>query len=186
MYYAYPNETEAYLARQQYMLGSDILVAPIYEPRNASGLASISVWIPPQSAWVDWKTGRAPMRAEADGYWVERAYPIENVPVFVRQGALLPLFPRQLVTTPGYAARAYERLEVSCRLCAETTCVARGKVCLSPRNYGCEDGHTLLLCSVLGGEAVSLCRGLSPTHSRAATACTLSWWTTRQLHHLRR
>ena len=60
MYYGWPEEPESYDSGGQYMLGGDILVAPVVGPADgATGLAPQRTWLPPGTNWVDTSTGRA-------------------------------------------------------------------------------------------------------------------------------
>lgn len=88
MYYAFPETEAAYGFKGQYMFGADVLVAPIASGLDApGGSVKKPVWLPPvSSAWVTW-----------DGLWsseggrvVNGSYALEDMPVFVRAGALLP------------------------------------------------------------------------------------------------
>lgn len=73
----------------QYMFGDDLLVAPAVEPMNpASGTASVRVWLPP-GRWRNWFTGRA-YEGPCDAYC---AVPLKQVPLFVRDGAAIPMAP---------------------------------------------------------------------------------------------
>jgi alpha-glucosidase (family GH31 glycosyl hydrolase) len=62
----------------QYLLGDDLLVAPVVEP----GVASWAVYLP-AGAWVDAWTGVR----HAGPVVVERAVPLDEIPVYVRPGA---------------------------------------------------------------------------------------------------
>lgn len=88
MYLEYPTLSEAYANPQQYLLGANLLVAPITRPAGAEGYATQTVWLPP-GLWYD--------------YWTEEAYEgpqtllyradISTIPLFVKAGALLPTQP---------------------------------------------------------------------------------------------
>ncbi len=62
----------------QYMLGDDLLIAPVLEP----GQTSWPVYLPP-GAWVDAWTGAT----VSGGREVARAVPIDEIPVYVRASA---------------------------------------------------------------------------------------------------
>ena len=58
MYYDHPDEPAAYACRNQFMFGSELLVAPITSPADRStGLGRVRAWLPPGD-WVDVFTGQ--------------------------------------------------------------------------------------------------------------------------------
>ncbi len=70
----------------QYLLGDDLLVAPVTEP----GTTSLEVYLP-AGRWIDAWTG-TPLTGPR---LVRREVPLDSIPVFIREGAagsLLPLF----------------------------------------------------------------------------------------------
>ena len=79
----YPNEPEAYNRDLEYLLGRDLLVAPIF---REGGQRNVYL---PDELWYD--------------YWNETEYrgtttidcdvPLEEIPLFVRAGSILPLAP---------------------------------------------------------------------------------------------
>ncbi|WP_051938457.1 glycoside hydrolase family 31 protein [Luteibacter sp. 9135] len=98
MYYHWPEHDEAYTHPSQYMFGNDLLVAPVTVPVGADGTAPFPVWLPP---------GRWYSRDGADvfegGRVLAQCYTLEETPVFVRQGSVVPLYPegmRDLANVP--------------------------------------------------------------------------------------
>ena len=90
MYLDWPQQDAAYLYDRQYMLGSQLLVAPIGTAADkTSGLANKKVWFPPSSQWIDIFTGAV----YAGGTEVTVKVPLERMPVFAKAGAILPLAP---------------------------------------------------------------------------------------------
>jgi alpha-glucosidase len=86
MYYDYPEQEAAYRARNQYMFGDQMLVAPVISPADAaSETAQVCVWLP-EGEWFD--TARGCL--EQGGQTITRRYLINEVPVFVRPGAVIP------------------------------------------------------------------------------------------------
>jgi alpha-glucosidase (family GH31 glycosyl hydrolase) len=71
MYYAFPNEPNAYLADQngnfpQYMLGDDLIISPIVSAGYQNDtLARQTIWIPP-GTWIEGLSG-AVINAAAGG-----------------------------------------------------------------------------------------------------------------------
>ncbi len=87
MYYAYPEDESAYLARGQYQLGDDLLAAPITEPADPqTGLATKDVWIPP-GTWYRFESGEA----FSGPRWVRITGDLETILLFARAGAIVPL-----------------------------------------------------------------------------------------------
>ena len=87
LYYTWPDQPKAYDAANEYMFGDDLLVAPIGQPMK-DGVANISTWLPP-GHWVDRNRGDV-----LDGdRTVTRDYTLDEVPVFVRAGAVVPMNP---------------------------------------------------------------------------------------------
>ncbi len=116
MYYAFPQEPNAYLGDQdgnfpQYMLGDDLLVSPIVSAGyNNDTLARQTVWIPP-GTWIELISG-AIVSAPTGGVMYSRAYDLSEIPMFARAGAVVPMLPLQLGNTIGRASQQYAALEV--------------------------------------------------------------------------
>ena len=86
MYYEWPEASEAYAFRNQYLFGDDILVAPVTAP-GKEGYATVKVWLP-EGKWYEWQT-----RTMLDGgRTVERTFALDEYPVYVRAGAILPMY----------------------------------------------------------------------------------------------
>jgi alpha-glucosidase len=86
MYYDNPESDGAYKATQQFMFGSEMIVAPVLKPVDAEdGMAEVSVWLP-KGEWFDIATG---MMAKGDRT-IKRRYNIYETPVFVKAGAIIP------------------------------------------------------------------------------------------------
>jgi len=85
LYLNYPNSKEAYSFPDEYLLGDDMLVAPVTTPGT---VAKRTMWFPP-GTWTDWFTGRSfrgPVRKTLE-------VPLDRTPVFVRAGGVVPLAP---------------------------------------------------------------------------------------------
>jgi alpha-glucosidase len=90
MYYDYPEAPEAYDARDQYMFGDSMLVAPITAPMDENTkLATKTVWLPP-GTWIEWTSG-ARLQGPAR---VERTFSLKELPVYVKAGAIIPMQPK--------------------------------------------------------------------------------------------
>lgn len=86
LYLECPDEPEAYRF-DEYLLGRELLVAPITSPA-VNGRATRSLWLPP-GEWFDWFTGEK----YPGGRTVVYECPLERMPLFVRAGSILPLQP---------------------------------------------------------------------------------------------
>lgn len=95
MYYDYPTAEEAYTFRNEYMFGDQMLVSPITAPM--SGRYSVQrTWLP-EGNWYEMSTG-----AMVDGGGtVERSYAIDEYPVFVKAGSILPFYNESVQNLKG-------------------------------------------------------------------------------------
>jgi alpha-glucosidase len=94
LYYDWPREEQAYQSKGEYVFGDQMLVAPVTAPADkASGLATEKLWLPP-GEWIEGPTGKH-LRG---GGPVERSFSIEQIPVYLRPGAIIPMQPPMLYT----------------------------------------------------------------------------------------
>ena len=82
LYLDYPDQPAAYTNPEEYLYGSDVLVAPVTSP---GAVAHATVWFPP-GRWIDYFTG-ATFDGPAD-HDLGRAP--DRMPVFVRAGGIVP------------------------------------------------------------------------------------------------
>ncbi|HET6803844.1 MAG TPA: TIM-barrel domain-containing protein [Frateuria sp.] len=80
LYLAYPDTDEAYRHPHEYFFGKSMLVAPVLAPDG-----EVTVWLPPGS-WIDFFTGKR----YAGGRSFSARYAVDQIPVFVREGAIVP------------------------------------------------------------------------------------------------
>jgi alpha-glucosidase (family GH31 glycosyl hydrolase) len=93
MYYDHPWEKEAYRVPNQYMFGSELLVAPVTSPADRELLlARVRTWLP-EGTWIDFFTGMV-YRGGRTAY-LHRD--LDSIPVLARAGAIVPLVPEQAV-----------------------------------------------------------------------------------------
>ncbi len=85
LYLEWPDTEEAYAYRHEYLLGQELLVAPIDEP-GSRGVASKGVYFPP-GTWVDFFSGKRVMGPKV-AVWRS---PLGKLPLFARAGAIIPL-----------------------------------------------------------------------------------------------
>ena len=95
MYYDYPEDNEAYDFRNQYMFGDDMLVAPITAP-GQDGYATLKIWLP-QGEWYEMSTGTLLQ----GGQVVERSFALDEYPVYVKAGAVLPMYTDEVMNLSG-------------------------------------------------------------------------------------
>lgn len=84
LYYHYPEEKAAYQARDQYFFGRQMIVAPVLQPADEKDeMAKVKFWLPP-GEWIDTATGEW----LSGGSFHQRRYLLNEIPVFVRPGAV--------------------------------------------------------------------------------------------------
>ncbi|XEC93001.1 TIM-barrel domain-containing protein [Paenibacillus tarimensis] len=83
LFYDFPQDAKAWDVDDQYMFGPDLLVAPILH----EGARSRTVYLPLGAVWTDAYTGE---KLEG-GASVQVEAPLERIPVFLRDGAELPI-----------------------------------------------------------------------------------------------
>ncbi len=79
---------DAWDLNKQYYFGDWFLVAPAADISDTV----VSVWLPPETVWYDYNTG---LRYEggANGKTIRVAAALEDIPVFVKAGAIVPMGP---------------------------------------------------------------------------------------------
>ena len=80
---------EAYEYKQEYLFGSQLLVAPVTTPADKNGYATVSAWIP-EGKWTDIFTGQV-YKAKKGGKKVKLYRELESIPVLIKEGGILPL-----------------------------------------------------------------------------------------------
>jgi alpha-D-xyloside xylohydrolase len=75
----------------QFMFGPSILVNPVYEFNSRSR----NVYLPATTGWYDFLTGKH----YTGGQTINAAAPYTNIPVFIKEGAILPVGPEIQYTT---------------------------------------------------------------------------------------
>ncbi|HEX8476160.1 MAG TPA: glycoside hydrolase family 31 protein [Pyrinomonadaceae bacterium] len=82
LWFEYPSDITTYQIDQQFLVGRDLLVAPVMQ----ADARKRGVYFPKGDAWLDWWTGK---RYEG-GNWTEVDAPLNRLPLFVRVGASIP------------------------------------------------------------------------------------------------
>ncbi len=85
LFFDFPGEPESYEENDAFMLGRDLLIAPIAD----AGAVSRSVWLPKvEGGWYDIRSG---LRFACGEHRIDA--PLGAAPAFIRAGAVLPLGP---------------------------------------------------------------------------------------------
>lgn len=82
LWYEFPNDKLTYLINDQYMVGSDILVAPVVK----DGMRTRGIYLPLGAEWIDWWTGEK----YESGKTHYLPAPLDILPIFIRVGAIIP------------------------------------------------------------------------------------------------
>ncbi len=90
MYYGNMHAEAAFEAKGQYFFGSELLVAPVTEPADPRSSKAVKrVWFP-EGEWFNFFSGER----YSGGQWQEISAALEEIPVFARAGAIVPLAPK--------------------------------------------------------------------------------------------
>lgn len=97
MFLEYPSDPETENLSSQFMFGEELLVAPVIE--EAAAVKRIYL---PEGEWYDY---HEPQVAYQGGQWIEYPVSLETIPVFVKQGAVVPTMPvmQYIHEDPEYA-----------------------------------------------------------------------------------
>src|SRR5215204_5777386 len=85
LWFEYPNDQRTYTLDDEYLVGRDLLVAPVVR----EGATKRGVYFPAGDDWVDWWTGK---RYEG-GKDAEVEAPLNRLPLFARVGAVVATIP---------------------------------------------------------------------------------------------
>lgn len=87
LYLEYPNDPNTWgdAAKYEFLAGDDFLVAPVYSDTSVRD----DIYLP-KGTWIDYWSGRIYQGGQTiDGYKA----PLDTLPMFVRAGAIVPMFP---------------------------------------------------------------------------------------------
>ena len=94
LYYDWPEANEAYDFKDEYLFGDQMIVAPVVTPGDkVSGLTTEKVWLP-KGEWIEWPTGKHFTGPTT----VDRTFSIEQIPVYVKAGTIVPMQPEMQYT----------------------------------------------------------------------------------------
>lgn len=97
--YDFQHDRQARETDDSYMLGRDLLVAPITE----AGQTSRNVYLP-RGSWVDMGTGEV----HEGHHFITVDAPLERLPVFARGGSVIPMWDKAPESTMGYEPEIIE------------------------------------------------------------------------------
>lgn len=82
LWFEFPEDKLTYLINDQYMVGSDVMVAPVVK----DGMRTRGIYFPAGAGWIDWWTGE---RLESGKTHYPKV-PLDRLPIYVRVGAVIP------------------------------------------------------------------------------------------------
>jgi len=85
LWFEYPDDDRTYLVEDQYLVGRDLLVAPVV----TEAATKRKVYFPKGDNWVDWWTGKL----YEGGKDADIEAPLDRLPLFARAGAVIPTQP---------------------------------------------------------------------------------------------
>ena len=98
LYYDWPEQAAAYESKNEYIFGDQMLAAPVATPADkVTGLAAEKIWLP-KGEWIEWPTGSHFTIPDATGRNFSRNFSIDQIPVYLRAGAIVPMQPPMLYT----------------------------------------------------------------------------------------
>jgi hypothetical protein len=101
MYWEHPADEQAYSCPRQYYFGTELIAAPYVSPRDPhTRLSRQVVWLP-QGDWYHFLSGER----IAGNRWHAAYGPIDDMPVFARAGAIVPMSadgPEAVVANPKH------------------------------------------------------------------------------------
>jgi oligosaccharide 4-alpha-D-glucosyltransferase len=96
-FYSYPDDTIAVKIEDEYLWGSEMIVAPII----VKGQQERKIYLP-EGRWVDFHFGTVYQGKQ----WIDYPVTIEQIPVFVRSGSFIPIA-GPLKTTDNYKSDTF-------------------------------------------------------------------------------
>lgn len=81
----FPNDIESYKTDHQFMLGKELLVAPVVK----KAALNKEVYLP-EGEWIDFNNMQ---KSYTGSQWISYEAPLEVTPLFVRRGSIVPMMP---------------------------------------------------------------------------------------------
>ncbi len=91
MYYKHPEKEDAYHCPQQYYFGENMIAAPICKRMGNRETAVQTIWLP-DGNWYDYRNNQLINGNQK----VTFDYKIDEIPVFIKQGSIIPQQPARL------------------------------------------------------------------------------------------
>jgi alpha-glucosidase len=85
LWFSYPSDVKTYLVEDEFLVGGDLLVAPIVREHETRR----QIYFPAGDTWIDWWNGAR----HAGGSEQKIDVPLDRLPLFVRAGAIIPVQP---------------------------------------------------------------------------------------------
>ena len=102
----HPEDNTCWHIDDEYYFGDDFLVAPVMNSENVRDIYL------PEGDWIDFFTGERHIVADG-GKWLKNVeVPLERMPVFVRCGATIPVYPEQVDSTDDMDMSKVEEITV--------------------------------------------------------------------------
>jgi len=111
LWYEFPQDKQTYLINDEFMVGEDILVAPVVK----EGMTNRGIYLPNGAEWLDWWTGE---KLES-GKMHYLDVPLDRLPIFIRVGAVIPT--QSVIQHTGEMRSAFLTLNVAAGIAAERT-----------------------------------------------------------------
>ncbi len=89
--YEFQNDENVFDENFEFMYGRDLLIANVIEP----GVATKKVYLPAGCKWYDWNDN---YKCYEGGQTIEVPVTIESIPMFLREGAIVPMADNQLMS----------------------------------------------------------------------------------------
>jgi alpha-glucosidase len=89
--YEFQDDEKVYDENFEFLYGRDILVANVIEP----GAKTRKVYLPKGCKWYDWNDN---FRCYEGGQTIEVPVTMETIPLFIREGAIIPMAENQLMS----------------------------------------------------------------------------------------
>lgn len=92
----FPDDPHAFSEEYpyQFLLGKDFLIAPVYQSQSDSRGWREKIYLP-QGQWIDYWDGRV-LNVGKKGKVIDYQVDLQTTPVFVRGGAIIPMYPESL------------------------------------------------------------------------------------------
>ncbi len=88
LWFVYPDDDQTYTIDDQYLFGDSFLIAPVLH----KGQGSRTVYLPDGNDWYDYRSNKK----YTGGSTISVDAPVDTLPLFVRAGSIIPVWPSQL------------------------------------------------------------------------------------------